>query len=374
MSAAEDPTDPIRKLVSREHHIGLDRLALAVDPLGLDRVEPRALLGQKAGYYAHSVATVFDLPVVGGEPFLDELALVPACVVPDQEQSLLAHSFELLAAPPKELRGYGTYRTAVHEPQPTPAQFGQVEPVTRESPRIGVVLFRLLLEKAHRLSGLGPRVQARLLKAAPPGFVLVAQDPLRVAFGKAYQPPEGPFFLSYSGSGLSIHLFARFQRTPSLARVARMVSPLTRLSVRPSSKLTSAASSSVQRLVCLPNSLGERCSNSLRASESPSPKAAWMRFGREEPGTRASRARSLNAWIALRTVWEPHPRLAAILGGDCPRALARSIWERRRTKASLERSPASRAWRSFLESSRTKIGGFMKTTIAHHTQPVLEMH
>src|SRR5215208_8305868 len=89
MSAAEDPTDPIRKLVSREHHIGLDRLALAVDPLGLDRVEPRALLGQKAGYYAHSVATVFDLPVVGGEPFLDELALVPACVVPDQEQSLL---------------------------------------------------------------------------------------------------------------------------------------------------------------------------------------------------------------------------------------------------------------------------------------------
>ena len=56
MNTAEDLADSIRKLVSREHQIGLDHLALAVDPLRLYGVEPRALLGKKAGHYAHSRA------------------------------------------------------------------------------------------------------------------------------------------------------------------------------------------------------------------------------------------------------------------------------------------------------------------------------
>jgi transposase len=185
---------------------------------GSDGVQPRALLGQKAGHYTHSVATGFDLPVVGGDPLLDELALVPGGVVPDHQQRLLTHRFELLRAPRKELRGYGAHRTTVHEPQPSLARLGQVEPATREGLRVGVVLFRLLVEKAHGLPGLGPRMQAGLLEAAPPGFVLVAHHPLGVALGEAYPPPESPFFLAYSGSGLSIQRLARFQRTPSLAR------------------------------------------------------------------------------------------------------------------------------------------------------------
>ena len=80
-------------------------------------------------------------------------------------------------------------------------------------------------------------------------------------------------------------------------------------------------------------------------------------------------------WMAFRTVREPHPGLAAIfLGGDSPRELARSVWLRRGTKASLERSPASKASRSSSENQRTKIGGLMRTTIAHRTQPTLVMH
>jgi hypothetical protein len=43
------------------------------------------------------------------------------------------------------------------------------------------------------------------------------------------------------------------------------------------------------------------------------------------------------------------------VGEDSPRELARSIWLRRNTKASLERSPACRAWRSSLESLRIKM-------------------
>ena len=172
-----------------------------------------------------------------------------------------------------------------------------------------------------------------------------------------------------------IHRLARIHRTPSSrARVARMVSPETRLCVSPSSKATSAAISKVHRLVSYPNSLGERWSISLRASALSSSKAAWTRLGREDPGVRARRPRSLKAWMAFLTVCDPHPKLRAIFGGDCPRELAKSIWHRRITKESLERSPASRLSRSFSESERTKIGGFMQTTIAHHTQPSLRMH
>ena len=81
MVTAEDLADPVGKFMSREHPIGLDRLAFAMDPPGLYRVEPRALLGKKAAYYAHSATAFFDLPVVGGDPAFNELALVPGGIV-----------------------------------------------------------------------------------------------------------------------------------------------------------------------------------------------------------------------------------------------------------------------------------------------------
>jgi hypothetical protein len=48
-----------------------------------------------------------------------------------------------------------------------------------------------------------------------------------------------------------------------------MVSPETILCVSPCLKLMCAASASIQRLVCLPNSLGERCKSSRKASRPP---------------------------------------------------------------------------------------------------------
>ena len=68
-----------------------------------------------------------------------------------------------------------------------------------------------------------------------------------------------------------IHLLARSQRTPIRASVARMVSPVMRSSVKPSSKLTSAAISSVHRLVPLPNFLGLWCKSSHKASACSGP-------------------------------------------------------------------------------------------------------
>ena len=172
-----------------------------------------------------------------------------------------------------------------------------------------------------------------------------------------------------------IHRFARIQRIPRRReRVARMVSPETRLSVSPASKAASAAISRVHRLLSYPNSLGERWSMPRKASALRSSKAAYTRLGVEEPSTKASRPFSLKVRMAFLTVCEAHPRFSAILGGERPRALARRIWQRRITKVSLERSPVSRSSRSSSDSSRTNIGGFMEGTIAHRTRPYLRMN
>src|SRR5215217_4007457 len=83
------------------------------------------------------------------------------------------------------------------------------------------------------------------------------------------------FFLAYSGSGEVIHRLARSQRTPNLARVARTVSPVmgSLVKPKPSSKLTSAARSSVHTLVPLPNFLGLWCKSSPKASACSESKA-----------------------------------------------------------------------------------------------------
>lgn len=65
MRTAENRAYPLDQLAGHEQPIGLDHLALGVNPLGLDGVQPRALLGQKkAAYDPHPVPALFDLAVV----------------------------------------------------------------------------------------------------------------------------------------------------------------------------------------------------------------------------------------------------------------------------------------------------------------------
>src|SRR5215204_281571 len=226
--------------------------------------------------------------------------------------------------------------------------------------------------------GARPPRRRRSKWAAPPGSTSIRPQSLLPTRGGPQPPPSvgrAAFFRSYKGSGEVIHRLARCQRIPRKRQsVARMVSPETLFSVRPSSKAASAAISRVHRLLSYPNSLGERWSIPRSRSAEFASKAACTRFGVEEPAMSASKPFSLKARMALRTVCEAHPRLSAILGGELPRALASSIWQRRITKVSLERSPTLRLSRSFSDKFRTNIGGFMKGTIAHHTQPSLKMH
>ena len=120
MRTTEDATDPICELISTEQPLGLCDLAFAMNPLRFDCIEPRALGRQKARHYPHPgfATTVFDPAVVGADAASHLMAFVPGGIVPDQKQGLRAPLLEPVAAPLKELRGYGTNRAAVDEPKP----------------------------------------------------------------------------------------------------------------------------------------------------------------------------------------------------------------------------------------------------------------
>src|SRR5215217_8632906 len=261
MRTIENLTNSVGEFVSAKQSVGLNHLAFAVYPFGLDGVQPRTLLGQKTTHDPHAFAALFDPAVVLTEPAPDLFGDVPACVVPDEEQDFLAGRFKVFAAPREKLCRYAAHRSAIHEPQPRIIEFGQIEPVARDGLRLGIVFGDRLLEEAKGLSFFRPATQNRQSQPAPPALITEAHRPIRIGLSYSHQSVAPSFFLSYRGSGEVIHRFARCQRTPSRrARVARMVSPETRLCVSPSSKATSAAISKVHRLVSWPNSLGERWS------------------------------------------------------------------------------------------------------------------
>src|SRR5215208_779247 len=267
----EDRADALSNLVSAEQPVGFYYFALAMNPLGLYSVQPRAFGGQQAAYDPHPfyVLAFLDLPVVFLDPGADLVAYVPGSVVPDQNPHLVAPLIELLRAPGKKLGGYPAYGTAIYEPEPRLLEMGHVETVARDGLRIRIVFSDRSLDEAQRLTLFGPAVQSRQCDPAPPALVLVAYGPgVGVFAGQTDQPVAHAFFRAYSGSGLVIQCLARCQFTPMRAKVARMVSPLTRFSVNPSSKLSCAANSKVHKLVGLPKCRGLRC-NSSRSRSHP---------------------------------------------------------------------------------------------------------
>jgi hypothetical protein len=282
----------------------------------------------------------------------------------------------MLVASRKDSGRYRAHRSIIHEPQPCLIELRHIEPVTGHGLRIGIVFSDRLLEEAHRLSCLGPATQGGQGQPAPPSPILETHSPLGIRGGHAHQSALGAYFLSYRGSAEVIHRLALCQRTPRRrARVARIGSPEIRLSTSPSSKLTGADISSAQRLLCpyqTPSETGAASPSRLRLlARRRRPGFAWG----EEPEVRASRPLSLKLWMVFRICSrQPHPEVPDILGGDSPRELAGNIGLRRTTKASLKRSLAVRAWRSSTESERTKIGGFMETTLSRCPQPTLEVY
>lgn len=70
--------NPILDFASGEQASRLDNLALAVNPLRFDRVEPGTLRRQLAGKDADPFLLPFDLTVVSKDPGVNQVADVPA--------------------------------------------------------------------------------------------------------------------------------------------------------------------------------------------------------------------------------------------------------------------------------------------------------
>src|SRR5919106_3565707 len=192
---SEGCADPICQLVvGAQQTVGFDHPTLAVYPLGLYGVKPRALFGQQAADDPHPgfATALFDLPVMRGDPLSNLFGDVPGGVVPDQHPNLLARRLELLAAPPKEAGGYRAHGTTVHEAHPHLLELGHIKPVAGDGLRIGVVLFDRLFDEVQGLARFAPAIEGWPRQAAEPALVQETYDPLGASFGQAHQSLAPP--------------------------------------------------------------------------------------------------------------------------------------------------------------------------------------
>src|SRR3954452_4584289 len=178
--------EPLLELATGELACRLDHRAFAVHPLGLDRVEPRALARQPADQEAAATAGLLDLAIVRPDPVPHLTADVPGGVVPDQHQDPTAAGREALGGPGEEGSGHRADRPPVDEAQQHPLVRGQPQAVAGEGLGVGVGAVGGVQAEARALTR-RPGVQRRLRQAREPDLVLEAERPARPA---ARQPDQ----------------------------------------------------------------------------------------------------------------------------------------------------------------------------------------
>lgn len=344
MLAPEVVANSINQFFSRKLSVRLDNGALAVYPMRLDGIQPRAFDRQPQDQYSHSAFLLYSL-VMLLDPSAHFLAFMPSGIVPDKRQHSLSFFSQLPADPLDEIRGDLTHGPPIDKSQHQLVCVAPQQPITAQCLWLdrGLALFKLM--KFQRLTR-SPGVQLRLMQSAPPRLIFKAQDPVTVSRRKLFQPSKLLFFNAYCGSGLLIQFFARFHFTPSLEIALRISSRLTGLLTSPCSKATSAASPNVQSEVGLPNWRGGACNNARNCSHLALSRTGRTVFGRREPSSREAKPCLSKSRMTLRTVCVAHPMERAILETRSPRELASRIWQRRTVNSLRERSPASRCFRS----------------------------
>jgi hypothetical protein len=70
-------TDPLRQLPRGQDAVGLDDATRAMDPVGFQGVQPRAVDRQRADHEAHAGLLPLRLVVVRSDPGADRLTPVP---------------------------------------------------------------------------------------------------------------------------------------------------------------------------------------------------------------------------------------------------------------------------------------------------------
>src|SRR5450755_1193542 len=111
-------THTLGQVFGSQQAVGLDHVALAVNPFGLNGVEPGALRRQQTWQDTHALPCLFDLPVVLTNPGANRLTLVPGSIIPDQEPVRFAALEQSLAAPVQELRSDRAHWSSADKTQP----------------------------------------------------------------------------------------------------------------------------------------------------------------------------------------------------------------------------------------------------------------
>src|SRR4051812_253088 len=193
--------EPPLELAAGELACRLDHRAFAVQPLGLDRVEPRALARQPADQEAAAAAGLLDRAIARPDPVPHLAADVPGGVVPDQDQHPDAVGREVLGDPGEEGAGHRADRPPVDEAQQHPLVRGQPQAVAGEGLGVGVGAVGGVQAEAQALTR-RPGVQRRLRQAREPDLVGEAERPARPAARQPDQAVAATFLRASAGSGL----------------------------------------------------------------------------------------------------------------------------------------------------------------------------
>jgi hypothetical protein len=121
--------------------------ALAMDPFGLDPIEPGAL--NRQGTHHHATATgLLDVPVVRFEPGPHGLADVPRGVVPDQQQGGFAFGGQPRRQPREKPCRHRPPRPPIDEAAEPAWCSGTSQPITRDRRGLWGMPIWLVVEQA----------------------------------------------------------------------------------------------------------------------------------------------------------------------------------------------------------------------------------
>src|SRR5215217_3749913 len=280
MGTTKRPAHPVGEFIRAQQSVELHHLALAMNPFGLDGVQPRTLLREKATDDPHPTAALLHFSVVFAEPAPHLPGDVPACIVPDQKKGLLANSFEPLATPREKPRAYGAHGPTVDEPYPhMSSSRGRCRGRSRIWPSAQGRPWRPTVGSCE---GAHPPQRRRSKWAAPPGSTSIRP--------KSRWPTEGRRRLSPSVGRAAFFSFVQgiwggdppLGPLPAYAQKKREggADGLPRDPLFGEALLEGGLGghiSRVHRLLSYPNSLGERCSIPRSRSAEFASKAACRR-------------------------------------------------------------------------------------------------
>ena len=248
-------TDALFRFLACKFPRGLANGPLAMHPLRLNPVEPRAF-GRQLAPHETTAAVALHTSVMRRDPGAHFAADRPRGIVPDDEERLFAFVRQAGGQPFEKAGRDRTDGASVHKTSPHSLRVHTPHAVTGERFGLRIMLISGELHQAQRLAS-SPGVQVRVGQAAPPHFIGESSHPFGVHLDQADQAIPRFFFRVYWGSGLVIQCLARFQLAPSRLMARRIVSSLMSRPVRPCSWQTWAARASVHSPVGWPKVRGD---------------------------------------------------------------------------------------------------------------------